>query len=100
MKAIFVLGLLVLTAHCGISLTGDFITGFESGIFMRNSPDAMGEYGCAEPEKKGGQFDQIMVMVGPVKMMMSSMQPDNPIVGMIDTVEVFLKQASSLLSVF
>ena len=32
------------------SLKGDFITGFETGIFMRENENALNEYDCPKPE--------------------------------------------------
>jgi hypothetical protein len=31
-------------------LTGDFLTGFESGIFLREKEDQIKEYGCPKAE--------------------------------------------------
>ena len=32
-----------------ITLSSDFITGFESGIFLRSNPSMLEDYGCPEP---------------------------------------------------
>ncbi len=40
------------------SLTGDFITGFESGIFLRNNPKMFEDYGCPDSENNNAQFRQ------------------------------------------
>ena len=39
-----------------ISLTGDFITGFESGIFLRSNPNMMNDYGCPSAVNNNEQF--------------------------------------------
>ena len=51
------------------SLTGDFITGFESGIFLRSNPKMLEDYGCPEASKNTEQFRQFQAMFQPVKLM-------------------------------
>ncbi len=43
--SLIVLSLAVSTA-VGFSLNGDFISGFESGIFLRDDPAVLDDYGC------------------------------------------------------
>ncbi len=38
------------TAVSSFSLTGDFITGFESGIFLRSNPKMLEDYGCPDAQ--------------------------------------------------
>ena len=61
------LGLLV-PASANINLNGDFITGFESGIFLRDNDNIYEEYGCNRPKVAKG-FDNLDQIMGPVKMM-------------------------------
>ena len=51
MKAILVTAVLALCVapSMQLGLTGDFITGFESGIFLRGNPRMMEDYGCPQP---------------------------------------------------
>ena len=50
-QILLVTALLALSAiHANaFALTSDFITGFESGIFFRNSTKMTEEYGCPDP---------------------------------------------------
>ena len=48
--------LVVPSAQAGFSLTGDFITGFESGIFLRNNPKMFEDYGCPDASNSNAQF--------------------------------------------
>ena len=43
-----------LSTVSAISLHGDFVTGFESGIFLRNNDNIYEEYGCPEAQAPGG----------------------------------------------
>jgi len=56
MKSIALIAtLLVLsvTPALTLSLTNEFITGFESGIFLRESNDITEQYGCPEARPTG-----------------------------------------------
>ena len=46
-------------ASCGFSMTADFITGFETGIFMRNNPESLNQYDCPEPKLDDKRFEQL-----------------------------------------
>ena len=37
-------------------LSSDFLTGFESGIFLRDKPDQINDYGCPKAEVKLQEF--------------------------------------------
>ena len=41
-----------------LSLSGDFITGFESGIFLRANPKMLDDYGCPTPKQESDQMNQ------------------------------------------
>ena len=47
MKAIAILFAAVTVANC-VSLTPDFITGFESGVFVRNNDQMFADYKCPQ----------------------------------------------------
>ena len=40
-------------------LTGDFLTGFETGIFLKNSKDQVDEYGCPKAAIKIEEFRKV-----------------------------------------
>ncbi len=80
-------------------LQGEFLTGFESGIFMRNNPKMLDEYKCAAPTQGNTQFDKLNDMIKPMKAM-SELVPDANIKQLVSTVEVFVANISTLLAVF
>ena len=90
---------LCLSTAYTLSLTGDFVTGFESGIFLRNNPKMFQDYGCPEPRTDNQQFRQMQSMIQPIKMM-SGMLADKNIEQAIQTIEVFINSLASLMAVF
>ena len=46
-----------LTTVSGFSLNGEFVTGFESGIFLRDNDNIYEEYGC--PRTNAQNLDNI-----------------------------------------
>ena len=82
-----------------LSLTGDFITGFESGIFLRSNPNMMSDYGCPAAVNNNEQFKNFQAMIQPIRMM-SGMLHDKNLDHIISTVEVFIGNLSSLMAVF
>ena len=82
-----------------LSLTGDFITGFESGIFLRSNPNMMNDYGCPEAVSHNEQFRSLQSMISPIRLM-SGMLQDKNLDHIISTVEVFVGNLSSLMAVF
>lgn len=50
------LGVLALTfsTTSAFTLNGEFITGFESGIFLRNSEEIYDDYGCPKAKMSSG----------------------------------------------
>lgn len=58
MKAslLYVTVCLLATSGLSINLSGEFITGFESGIFLRANPQMMNDYGCPEPKNTSPEF--------------------------------------------
>ncbi len=60
MKAILATAVLLLCVAptMQIGLTADFITGFESGIFLRSNPRMLEDYGCPTPHTNTEQYRQ------------------------------------------
>ncbi len=87
-----------ISASASFKLHSEFITGFESGIFLRNNEDIYEEYGCpkARPNTQLGNLNQL---IGPLKVM-SSLSKDKNVEHMVETVETFVGSLSSLMSVF
>jgi len=100
MKIFLLLSVLAFHSAVAINLNSDFITGFESGIFLRGKSHLIEEqYGCPRPAIKNQEMAKIQGMVAPMKMM-AAMVPDKSIQKAISTIEVFLNDIQSLLSVF
>ena len=53
----------LMSSTYALSMTGDFITGFESGIFLRGNPDMLDDYGCPEPVNENEKFKQFQTMI-------------------------------------
>lgn len=92
-----VLSLLVSQTQA-FSLNGEFITGFESGIFLRNSDDIYDDYGCPRA-RPGGAMGNLAQVVAPLKMV-GALAKDKNIEHLIEAVEVFVDSLSSLIGVF
>ena len=59
MKAFLVLAIcLFATPVLSINLSNEFITGFESGIFLRTNPTMLDEYGCPKAQSSSKEFLQ------------------------------------------
>ena len=54
--SLVLLGVLALSfsTSSAFTLNGEFITGFESGIFLRNSEEIYDDYGCPKAKMSGG----------------------------------------------
>lgn len=98
--SLIVLGVLALTLQTtsAFTLNGEFITGFESGIFLRNSEEIYDDYGCPKARPSGG-LSNLNQIIGPLKMV-GALAKDKNIEHLISTVEVFVDSLSSLLAVF
>ena len=69
MKLIISLSLLAAHALAAVSMTNEFVQGFESGIFLRGSgTEELAEYGCPEA-KLEGPIGNLKDMLTPLKVM-------------------------------
>ena len=85
------------------SLTGDFLTGFESGIFLRQSEDQYKDYGCPKASIDHDDFKKVKEMLPAVKSMMGIMNkgPDaDEMVNMLESLTVFIDHLDELVGVF
>ena len=89
---------LIIPASANFNLNGDFITGFESGIFLRENSNIFEEYGCARPKPAKG-FENMDQIIGPLKMVGGFIKDQN-VESIIATVEVFADSLSNLMAVF
>ena len=44
------------TPSLSINLSSEFLTGFESGIFLRSNPSMMDDYGCPKAKTNTQEF--------------------------------------------
>ena len=85
-------------------LTGEFLTGFESGLFLRNnSKQSFDEYNCPEQHIDSKEFIAFKSAIGPIKMLASSLgagKPDPTITEIMDTIELFVGSFDKFIGVF
>ena len=88
----------LLASVSAFNLHSEFITGFESGIFMRDNEEIYEEYGC--PRARGpAALSNLNQLMGPLKIM-SSLSKDKNVENMVSTVELFVQSLSQLMAVF
>ena len=82
-------------------LSGDFLTGFESGIFLRQSEDQYMEYSCPKASIQYEDFKKVKDMLPAVKSMMKIMnKDDNEMINMFESLTVFMDHIDELMGVF
>ena len=84
-------------------LEGDFLTGFETGIFLRKDKKQLDEYGCPKAEIKMEEFKKIRDLLPNVKNIIKVMSPqavDNEMDNMLDSLVVFVNHLDELIGVF
>ena len=70
------------TVMCGFNepsthINGDFLTGFETGIFLRKSVEQVNEYGCPKAQIKIEDFRKVKDMLPAVASMVKIMNKDD-----------------------
>ena len=58
-------------------INGDFLTGFETGIFLRKSVEQVNEYGCPKAQIKVEDFRKVKDMLPAVSQMVKIMNKDD-----------------------
>ena len=58
----------VLTAAANAKLSGDFITGFETGMFNRDDPRAFQDYHCPRPKSDNKLLAKTQGLITPMKL--------------------------------
>ena len=82
-------------------LTGDFITGFESGIFLREREDELKEYGCPKAMINLEGFTKVKEMLPAVTTMVGVMNQNDPeMKSMLETLTLFVNHLDELIGVF
>lgn len=84
-------------------MEGDFLTGFETGIFLRKDNKQRDEYGCPVATIKIDEFKKIRDLLPSVKGMISVMAgngQDKELDNMLDSLIVFVNHLDELIGVF
>merc|ERR1719446_143871 len=84
-------------------LEGDFLTGFETGIFLRKDKKQLDEYGCPKAEIKMEEFKKIRDLLPNVKNIVKVMggnNVDQELDNMLDSLVVFVNHLDELIGVF
>ena len=88
-------------------LDGDFLTGFETGIFLRKQKDQVDEYGCPKAAIKMEEFQKVRDLLPGIKGILSLMNPagaggqkDNELENMLDSLTVLINHLDELIGVF
>ena len=84
-------------------MSTDFLTGFESGLFLTNNTEQFDEYQCPSQEIDSRQFAQFKNAINPLKMMASSVtggKQDSKIHEIFDTIEMFVSSMDKFIGVF
>ena len=79
------------------------MTGFESGIYLREKEDQMKEYGCPKASVSMDQFKKVREMLPAVTSMLGVMNGndgDNEIKNMMESVTLFVNHLDELIGVF
>ena len=83
-------------------LSSDFLTGFESGIFLRDKPDQIKDYGCPKAEVKIEEFVKVKKMIPAVTQIISVMnkEQDDEMENMLNSFSIFVDHIDELIGVF
>ena len=82
-------------------LTGDFLTGFETGIFLKNSKDQVDEYGCPKAAIKIEEFRKIKDLMPNVAQIIKTLNNNDEEMGnMFESLTVFMDHLDELIGVF
>uniref|UniRef100_A0A7S3G019 Uncharacterized protein n=1 Tax=Strombidium rassoulzadegani TaxID=1082188 RepID=A0A7S3G019_9SPIT len=85
------------------TLSTDFLTGFESGIFMRNNTNQFDEYGCPDESVDSEEYLAFKKAIEPIKAMtgfLTGGKPDPMIDEIISTVDTFVASFDKFIGVF
>jgi hypothetical protein len=105
---LILVGLLsVLSVHAGSvmnmdvksKLTADFLTGFESGLFSRDSSTHFKEYGCPQQHANSAEFAFFKTGIEPIKAFVKTMN-NNDFDEILLTIETFVDQFDKFIGVF
>ena len=85
-------------------LTGDFLLGFESGLFLRQNTQQFQDYNCPDQEVDSKEVGEFKKALGPIKglaaMIGGGGKPDPTINEIMDTLELFVGSFDKFIGVF
>ena len=95
----------VFTMNVKDKMTVDLLTGFESGIFLRNNTKQFEEYGCPEQQADSKEIAAIKLGLEPIKQLgakgtFTGGKPIPELIDMIDTVLLFTDSFDKFIGVF
>ena len=87
-------------ANANIPLNGDFLVGFETGIFLRKTLDQVNEYKCPKAEIKIEEFRKMKEMIPGIINIIGVMQKDEDMQHMLESLNVFVNHLDEIVGVF
>ena len=97
---VMLFGLLACSTNAVQAINGEFIKGFEVGIFMRGQTKMLKQYDCSDVTKKNSkEYAQIMNLIEPIKMV-AKMNKDKEVHKIVDTLDIFIVNIGKLLAIF
>ena len=103
MKRVNLITVLSILSMTQAKLSSDFISGFETGAFIRNDDNAFADYSCPKPEivKNQGFLSQINDMIAPMKLMAGMVKgQDQKLSSIIGVIEPFLLSINEITAIF
>ena len=108
MKSTFLICLISLASSASLftinvkdKMSSDFLTGFESGIFLRNNTAQFEEYGCPDQETDSEEMRMFKAGLDPIKSITKAMGPSSSQISeIIDAIDVFVSSFDKFIGVF
>ena len=81
-------------------MSSDFLTGFESGIFLRDNTQQFEEYGCPDNEVDSEELRAFKAGLDPIKAVAAVVNGDQLIGEIIESIETFVSSFDKFIGVF
>ena len=81
-------------------MSTDFLTGFESGIFLRNNTQQFDEYGCPDQEADSEDIKMFKAGLDPIRSITKAIPNSEKISEIIDSMELFVSSFDKFIGVF
>jgi hypothetical protein len=98
-KKTIVLCLFVSLSLAMNKLDGEFLSGFESGLLVRNDARAFRDFNCETPESESAFLQQITQIVTPLKLA-AQMAKQDKFITMIERVDTLVVSLNDMSGVF